>query len=163
VTSTPPPTGPSTQPTGAAARRVSSDTHTTGSSARRADAEPSIGDLTSTLGEQLSRLIRDEMRLAQAELREKGKKAGIGAGLFGGAGLISLFGLACLITAAVLALSRVLPDWLAALIIGVALLALAAVAALIGKGQVQQATPPIPTEAVESTKKDIQVAKGHRT
>lgn len=134
-----------------------------GASARPVADKPSIGELTSDLGEQLSRLIRDEMRLAQAELKEKGKRAGIGAGLFGGAGLVSFFGLGCLITAAVLALALVLPDWLAALIIGVALLAVAAVAALMGKGQVQQASPPLPTEAVANTKKDIEAAKGrHR-
>ena len=133
-----------------------------GASARSVGDEPSIGELTSDLGEQLSRLIRDEMRLAQAELKEKGKRAGIGAGLFGGAGLIGFYGLGCLITAAVLALDLVLPGWLAALIIGVALMAVAAVAALMGKGQVQQASPPVPTEAVASAKKDIQAAKGHR-
>jgi hypothetical protein len=133
-----------------------------GASARPVGEQPSIGELTSDLGEQLSRLIRDEMRLAQAELKAKGKRAGIGAGLFGGAGLISFYGLGCLITAAVIALALVLPDWLAALIIGVALLAVAAVAALMGKGQVQQAAPPVPTEAVASTKKDIEAAKGHR-
>lgn len=123
--------------------------------------DASIGELTSQLGEQLSRLVRDEMRLAQAEMKEKGKRAGIGAGLFGSAGLITFYGLACLVTAAVLGLSRVLEPWLAAVIIGLALLALAAVAALMGKGQVQQAAPPVPTEAVDSTRQDIDAAKGH--
>lgn len=133
-----------------------------GASARPVSAKPSIGELTSDLGEQLSRLIRDEMRLAQAELKEKGKRAGIGAGLLGAAGLIALYGVGCLIAAAILALALVLDAWLAALIIGIALLAVAAVAALMGKGQVQQAGPPVPTEAIESTKKDIAAAKGHR-
>lgn len=134
---------------GASARSVSED-------------QPTIGELTSELGEQLSRLIRDEMRLAQAELKAKGKRAGVGAGLLGAAGLIALYGLGCLTTAAILALALALDAWLAALIIGVALLAVAAVAALMGKGQVQQAGPPVPTEAIESTKKDIAAAKGHR-
>jgi hypothetical protein len=123
--------------------------------------DASIGDLTAQLGEQLSRLVRDEMRLAQAELKEKGKRAGIGAGLFGSAGLITFYGLACLVAAAVLGLSQVLDGWLSALIIGLGLLSLAAVAALMGKGQVQQAAPLVPEEAVASTKKDIDAAKGH--
>jgi len=126
------------------------------------EKQPTIGELTSDLGEQLSRLIRDEMRLAQAELKAKGKRAGVGAGLLGAGALIALYGLGCLIAAAVLALALALDAWLAALIIGVALLAVAAVAALMGKGQVQQAGPPVPTEAIESTKKDIAAAKGHR-
>lgn len=141
-----------------------SSTHPSpGASARPVAEKPSIGELTSDLGEQLSRLIRDEMRLAQAELKEKGKRAGIGAGLLGGAGLIAVYGLGCLIAAAILALSLVLDGWLAALIIGIALLAVAAVAGLMGKGQVQQAGPPVPTEALESTKKDIAAAKGHHS
>jgi len=135
----------------------------TGASARPVAAKPSIGDLTSDLGEQLSLLIRDEMRQAQAELREKGKRAGLGAALLGGAGLAAWFGLGCLIASAILALSVVLAAWLAALIIGLALLALAAVAALMGKGQVEQAAPPVPTEALANAKKDIAAAKGSRS
>jgi hypothetical protein len=134
-----------------------------GSSARPVAEQQTIGELTSDLGEQLSRLIRDEMRLAQAELKQKGKRVGMGAGLLGGASLVAILGLACLTTAAVLALSLALPDWLAALIVGAGLLAVAAVAALMGKGQVQQAAPPVPTEAIESSKKDIAAAKGHRS
>ncbi|CAN5415844.1 phage holin family protein [soil metagenome] len=124
--------------------------------------EPSVGELTSQLGEQVSRRIRDELALAQIELKEKGKRAGIGAGLFGGAGVVGLYGGACLVAAAVLALALAVDAWLAALIIGVVLLAIAGGVALMGKSQLQQATPPVPTEAVESTKKDIQAAKGHQ-
>src|SRR5690349_16091768 len=72
-------------------------------------SDASLGELVSSISEQTSRLVRDEMRLAQAEMTAKGKKAGIGAGLFGGAGLMSIFGLACFISAAALALSLVLP------------------------------------------------------
>lgn len=137
--------------------------HAGGSSARPFGEQQTIGELTSDLGQQLSPLIRDEMRLAQAELKEKGRRVGIGAGLIGGAGLLAVFGLACLITAAVLALALALPDWLAALIVGAGLLAVAAVAALMGKGQVQHAGSPLPTQAMESTTTDIAAAKGHRS
>ena len=116
--------------------------------------DQSTGDLVSQLTEQTSRLIRDELRLAQLELTAKGKRAGAGAGLFGGAGLFALYGLGCLIAAAILGLAGPLPDWLAALIVGVVLFAIAGVAALIGKREVSSATPPIPQEAVAGLKAD---------
>jgi hypothetical protein len=72
----------------------------------------STGQLIGQLTEQISRLVRDEARLAQAEVTQKAKRLGVGAGLFGGAGLVAFFGLAALITAAILALALVLPDWL---------------------------------------------------
>ena len=121
--------------------------------------EASAGELVSRVSEQTSRLIRDELRLAQLEMAEKGKKAGIGAGLFGGAGVLGLFGLACLITAAILGLAVVLPDWLAAVIVGLVLLAAAAVAAMVGKREVSSATPPVPQEAVQGLKQDVQTLK----
>jgi membrane protein len=123
--------------------------------------DASLGELVSRVSEQTSRLIRDELRLAQLEMAEKGKKAGIGAGLFGGAGLFALYGLACLVAAAVLGLAGPVPDWLAAIIVGVALFAVAGVAALIGKRQVSAATPPVPEEAVGGVKQDIQTLKGN--
>src|SRR5215467_4496539 len=95
--------------------------------------DTSIGDLVSRVSEQTSRLIRNELRLAQAEMAAKGKRAGMGAGMFGGAGLLSVFGLGCLVAAAVLALAGPVADWLAAVIVGIALLAVAGVVALIGK------------------------------
>ena len=121
--------------------------------------DASLGELVSAVSAQTSRLVRDEMRLAQAEMTVKGKKAGLGAGLFGGAGLMSIFGLACFISAAALALSLVLPAWAAALIVGVLLFAVAGVAAMIGKREVSEATPPVPEEAVASVKQDLQVLK----
>jgi putative superfamily III holin-X len=124
-----------------------------------APADASLGELVASISQQTSRLVRDEMRLAQAEMAAKGKKAGIGAGLFGGAGLLSLFGLACCISAAALALSYVLPDWAAALIVGALLFAVAGVAAMIGKREVSEAAPPVPEEAVASVKQDLQVLK----
>lgn len=117
---------------------------------------PSTGELVSQLSEQTSRLIRDELRLAQLELSAKGKRAGTGAGLFGGAGLFALYGVACLIAAAILGLAGPVPDWLAALIVGVVLLAVAGIAALVGKREIASATPPVPEEAVAGLKQDAQ-------
>ena len=122
-------------------------------------AEPSTGQLVSELTDQISRLVRDEARLAQVEVTQKAKRLGIGAGLFGGAGLFAFFGLAALITTAILLLALVVPAWLAALIVAVVLFAVAGVLALVGKKDVQKATPPVPTEAIASTKTDIQTVK----
>ncbi|MGR6963553.1 phage holin family protein [Geodermatophilus sp. URMC 61] len=124
-----------------------------------APEDASTGQLVGQLTEQISRLVRDEARLAQAEVTQKAKRLGIGAGLFGGAGLLAFFGTAVLIAAAVLALALVLPGWLAALIVAVVLLAVAGVLALVGKKDVEKGTPPVPTEAIASTKADIQTVK----
>ncbi|NEK84562.1 phage holin family protein [Blastococcus saxobsidens] len=134
------------------------------SGATSADVAPlpenaSTGQLIGQLTEQISRLVRDEARLAQAEVTQKAKKLGVGAGLFGGAGLVAFFGVAALITAAILALALVLPAWLAALIVGVVLLAVAGVLALMGKKDVQQGSPPVPTEAIAGVKTDIATVK----
>jgi hypothetical protein len=121
--------------------------------------ESSTGQLVSDLTDQISRLVRDEARLAQAEVTQKAKRLGIGAGLFGGAGLFAFFGLAALITTAILLLDLVLPAWLAALIVAVVLFAVAGVLALVGRKDVQKGSPPVPTEAIASTKADIQTVK----
>jgi uncharacterized membrane protein YqjE len=121
--------------------------------------DPSLGDLVSQVSEQTSRLVRDELRLAQLEMTQKGKKAGLGAGLFGGAGLFALYGLGCVVAAVVLALAGPLSPWLAALIVGVILFAVAGAAALVGKKEVTQATPPMPTEAVDGVKQDVHTLK----
>lgn len=126
----------------------------------KTENSPSTGELVSKISEQLSRLLRDEMRLAQAELAQKGKRAGIGAGLFGGAGLVAVYGIGCLIAAAVLGLAQAVPAWLAALIIGAVLLLVAAVAALTGKKEVSQATPPVPEEAMHGLRTDVETVKG---
>jgi uncharacterized membrane protein YqjE len=119
----------------------------------------SIGELVSQVSEQTSRLIRDELKLAQLEMTEKGKRAGIGAGLFGGAGLFAVYGLGALVAAAILALAGPLSPWLAAIIVAVALFAVAGIAALVGKREVAQATPPVPTEAVSGVKQDVGILK----
>lgn len=118
-----------------------------------------VGDLVKQLSEQTSTLVRKELALAQLELQEKGRRAGIGAGLFGTAGVIALFGVGTLVAAAVLALATVVDPWLSAVILAVVLLAGAGLAALVGKGQVEQAVPPAPEQAVQSTKRDVDEMK----
>ena len=119
------------------------------------------GELVSRLSTQMSTLIRDEMRLAQAEVKEKGKRAGIGVGLFGGAGLIALFGVGALVAAAIIGLATAVAAWLAAVIVGVVLLAIAGLLALTGKKEVSAATPPLPQEAISGLKSDVDTLKEH--
>ncbi len=119
-----------------------------------------VGELVRELSEQTATLVRKELQLAQLEMTEKGKRAGIGAGLFGGAGVVALFGGGALVAAIVLLLATSLEPWLSALIVGVVLLAVAGVAALMGKKQVQQAVPPQPEQAIQSTKRDVETVKG---
>lgn len=122
-------------------------------------SDASLGELVKQLSEQTSRLARQEAELAKAELVAKGKRAGIGAGMFGGAGAFAFYGLGALIAAAVLALATAVTAWLAALIVAVVLAAIAGVLAMIGKREVQEATPPVPEQAAESVKEDVEFAK----
>jgi putative superfamily III holin-X len=122
-------------------------------------AEASAGELVKQLSEQTSRLVRQEMELAKTELAIKGKRAGIGAGMFGTAGLLGLYAVGALITAAIAALATAVDTWLAALIVAVVLGAAAGVAALMGKNKVQEAMPPVPEDSVESVKEDVQWTK----
>jgi Flp pilus assembly protein TadB len=124
-------------------------------------ADASTGELMSQLSSQTSRLIRDELRLAQKEFQQAAKHAGLGAGLFSVAGLLAFFGAATFITAAIAALALVLPVWAAALIVGVVLFAAAGIAALIGRNQTQEATPAAP-RTVQTVKDDIQELKDAR-
>ncbi|GIF70272.1 membrane protein [Asanoa ishikariensis] len=125
----------------------------------RADADPSTSELVQRATEQVSRLVRDELALAKAELTQKGKHAGIGIGLFGGAGGLAFFGISVLIATAVIAIDIALPLWLSALIVGAFLLILAGLFALVGKGQVKRAVPPVPTDVTEGLKADVQTVK----
>jgi uncharacterized membrane protein YqjE len=129
---------------------------------QRQDESPpdrSTGELVQALSEQVSRLVREELRLAQLELARKGRRLGTGAGLFGGGGLLALYGVAALIAGVALLLALVLPAWGAALIVGGALLAGAGMLALLGKGQVQSAAPPAPRQTIDSVKADVEVVK----
>ena len=119
-----------------------------------------LGALVHQLSQQIPELIRSEIRLAQAEVTEKGKRAGVGVGMFSVAGLLAFFALACLITTAILGLANVVDAWLAALIVAVVLLAAAAVAGLLGKNKVAEATPAAPERAISGIKEDIATVKG---
>ena len=119
-----------------------------------------LGALVNQLTTQVPELIRSEMRLAQAEVAEKGKRAGVGIGMFSVAGLLGFFALATLITTAILGLATVVDAWLAALIVAVVLLVGAAVAGLVGKNKVAEAGPPVPERAIQGIKEDIATVKG---
>lgn len=119
----------------------------------------STAQLIATATEQLGQLVRQELELARAELTQSAKRAGTGAGLFGGAGLVALYGVGVLIATAIIALGLVLPLWLAALLVGLVLLAVAGVMALVGKKQVTQVTPPA-ERTVENVKADIDTVTG---
>lgn len=118
-------------------------------------ASPSTGELLSRLSDEVSRLVRDELRLAQVEVSGKAKKVGVGVGMFGAAGLLALYGVGVLIATAILALALAIDAWLAALIVGVVLLAVAGIAALLGKKRVTEAAPPVPTLALDNVKEDV--------
>jgi len=125
-------------------------------------ADASIGELMSQLSAQTSRLVRDEMRLAQKEFQESAKHAGIGAGLISVAGVLSVLGLATLIAAAVAALSLVLPVWAAAVIMAAVVFVAAGIVALLGRKQAAEVAPP-PKVSVESVKADIKEVKDARS
>lgn len=122
--------------------------------------EQSTAELVQRASEQISLLIRDELTLAKTELVEKGKHAGIGIGLFGGAGVFVFYGVGALIATAILLLALVLPPWLAALVVTVALFLSAGIMALVGKRQVGRAVPPVPEAAASGLKADVDTVKG---
>jgi uncharacterized membrane protein YqjE len=125
----------------------------------RPGTDQSTSELVQKASEQITRLVRDEIALAKAELAEKGKHAGIGVGLFGGGGVLALYGVGALLATLIIVLDLFLPLWLAALIVTVVLFAAAAVLALLGKKQVTQAVPPEPKSAIESAKADVDEVK----
>jgi uncharacterized membrane protein YqjE len=118
--------------------------------------ERATGELLKELSEHTTTLVRKEIELAKAELGEKGKKAGLGAGMFGGAGLFGVFAFAALTTCIIVALDSAMPLWLAALIVAAVYGAIAGVLALQGRNKVQEAGPPVPEQATESVKEDVQ-------
>lgn len=122
-------------------------------------SEAPMADLTKQLSEQAGRLAHLEVELAKSELAAKGRRAGIGAGMFGGAGAFGFYALGALAAAAILGLATALAGWLAALIVAAAFGALAAFLALVGKNKVAQASPPIPEQASESVKEDVRWAR----
>ncbi len=126
---------------------------------RRAAQDASVAELVRQLSEQTSRLARQEVELAKAELEVKAKRAGLGAGMFGAAGMVGLYALGALVACAIAALSLAVATWLAALIVAVVLGAIAGVLALQGRAKVNAATPPVPAQATESSKQDVQWVK----
>ena len=125
----------------------------------RPGTDQSTSELVQKASEQISRLVKDEIALAKAELTEKGKHAGIGVGLFGGGGVLALYGVGALIATLIIVLNLFLDLWLAALIVTVVLFAAAAVLALLGKKQVTKAVPPEPSDAIASAKADVDEVK----
>jgi Putative Actinobacterial Holin-X, holin superfamily III len=128
---------------------------------QESSAERSVPELVKEITAQSAALARKELELAEAEMMIKGKRVGLGAGMFGGAGLLGLFGLGALTVAAILALAIVLPGWASALIVAGVYLGLAAVIALMGGIELRRAKPLPPTEAAESVKDDVEWIKAH--
>ena len=130
---------------------------------RNGSREQSTADLLRQLSEQTTTLVRQEIELAKVELTEKGKKAGIGASMFGGAGALGFYALGAFTACLILALDLAVAGWLAALIVTVVYGAIAGVLALTGKKKVAEATPPVPEQAVDSTKEDVRWVKTRAT
>lgn len=122
-------------------------------------AQLPISELITRATEQTSRLIREEMQLARLEMQEKLKHAGIGAGMFGAAGIVALFGVGALVAAVILALATAVDAWLAATIVAAALLGGAGAIAMAGRKQVAEGSPPVPEQAIESVHEDIDEIK----
>jgi uncharacterized membrane protein YqjE len=120
------------------------------------DQEHSTGELVKMMTEQVSVLIRDELKLAQLEMASKGKQAALGVGMFGASGIVAVYGVGCLLAYVIIAISGVVAAWLAALIVGVALLAVAGGAALLGRQRLRRAAPPVPEQAVADVKADVE-------
>jgi hypothetical protein len=119
--------------------------------------DASTADLVKLAAEQISRLVRDELQLARAEMSGKARRFGTGAGYVGVAGALALYGVAALITTVILLLALVLPAWAASLIVAVVLLAIGGVLALVGRDQLRRASPPTPEETLGSVRADVQM------
>jgi uncharacterized membrane protein YqjE len=119
----------------------------------------SLGELLKQLSEQTTRLVHQELELAKAELTQKGKQAGTGAGLFGGAGALGLAALGALTACFILALNAVMPAWLAALIVAVVYGIIAFVLVKQGQAKMKAAGPPVPEQTIETVKEDVAWAK----
>lgn len=122
------------------------------------DDQP-VGELVQRASRQLTHLVRQELQLARRELQEKGRHAGVGAGLVGGAGLVALYGVGALVAAAILGLATAVEPWVAALVVAAVLLAVAGGLALAGRKQVREAVPPVPVEASDSVQEDVRYIK----
>jgi uncharacterized membrane protein YqjE len=121
--------------------------------------EQPMGQLFKQLSEDLSVLVRQELRLAQTELTEKGKKAGVGVGMLGGAAIAGLLALGALTACLIAVLATGMEVWVAALIVTMLYAVVAGVLTLSGKNRVTEATPPVPEQTIETVKEDAQWAK----
>lgn len=128
-----------------------------------APADAPVAELVQRATEQITRLVRDELAMARAEMTAKGKQAGVGAGLLGGGAMLGLYAGGALVATVVLALAAIMPDALAALIVAVLLLIAAAVAARRGKKQVSKAIPPTPMATRDSVRADTETIRGAAT
>ncbi|MFE5908947.1 phage holin family protein [Streptomyces wedmorensis] len=117
--------------------------------------EEPVGDLVSRASRQISELVREEIRLAQAEMTRKGRRLGVGGGLFGGAGLVGFLAAQALVGGLIAALALLLPVWASALVIAALLAAVAAVTAVAGKKQIARAGAPVPEQTIDSVKADM--------
>src|SRR5918997_2677381 len=115
-----------------------------------------VGELLKQLSQETTTLVKQEIDLAKAEMAEKGKQAGLGAGMFGGAGLFGLLAMIALTACLVMALDRVMVDWLAALVVTAAYAAIAGVLALQGRNKVREASPPVPEQTRDTLKEDVE-------
>jgi Putative Actinobacterial Holin-X, holin superfamily III len=125
----------------------------------RDQRERPVGELMKELANQTSTLVRQELDLAKAEMAQKGKQAGLGVGMFGGAGIVGFLALVALTACFVAALATGMEVWLAALIVAVVYAAVAGALALLGRSRVKEATPPVPEQTVETVKEDVEWAK----
>ena len=119
----------------------------------------SIGELVKELATETSTLVRQEIDLAKAEMTDRGKRAGKGAGMLGAGAVVALLALGALTTGLIAALDLAVPTWLAALIVTAVYGAIAAVLVQAGRKKVEEAAPPVPEETIESVKEDVQWAK----
>jgi uncharacterized membrane protein YqjE len=118
-----------------------------------------IGELLQQLASETTTLVRQELDLAKAEMREKAGKAGPGFGMWGAAGATGLLSLGSLTAFLILALDGAMPNWLAALIVALVWAAVAGVLYLRGKRRVEEAGSPVPEKTIETVKEDVQWAK----
>lgn len=118
-----------------------------------------LGELLKELSQETATLVHQEVALAKAELSQKGKKAGAGAGMFGGAGVVGLGAFGSLTACLILALAVIIPAWLAALIVALVEGAVAAALVQQGREKVRKAGPPVPEQTIESVKEDVEWAK----
>ena len=121
--------------------------------------ERPIGELLKELANETTTLVRQELDLAKAEMREKAGKAGPGFGMWGAAGITALLALGSLTAFVILALDGAMPNWLAALIVGLLYSAIAGVLYVRGKHRVEEAGSPVPQKTIETVKEDVQWAK----